>query len=133
MWGVLTMPVTKLHAQQQTTGNGRALQAFMLTTTYGVIAGTLTGLASLAFYEKPGDHSRNIAMGASLGLYVGILLGAYVVYAPALKSSPSSTPGEDTNPDDPINLNSSLRGPSALPLVNWDPKNGGQLGFVYNF
>ncbi len=107
-----------------------ALQAFMLTTTYGVIAGSLTGLASLAFYEKPGDHTRNIAVGASLGLYVGLLLGAYVVYFPALKSSSSDDSDDDRNSDDPINLRSER---SSLPWINWDPQRGAQLGLVYNF
>lgn len=126
----------------------------MLTTTYGVIAGTLTGLASLAFYEKPGEKTRNIAVGASLGLYVGILLGAYVVYVPTL-SSPRSSPSNDEDDlldSDPINLNSSLLPPRNnggaegslygrvsspqtewIPLMSWDPEAGTQLGVVYKF
>lgn len=51
-----------------------------MLTTYGVLAGTLVGVASLAFTSQPGDNLKNIAKGASLGLYAGILLGAYVVY-----------------------------------------------------
>lgn len=55
-------------------------RVFLTTTSYGVMAGSLTGLASLAFYKVPGDHMKNVAVGASLGLYSGILLGVYMIY-----------------------------------------------------
>ncbi len=53
---------------------------FMMSVTYGTLAGALLGTASLAFTDKPGDKLQRIARGASLGLYFGILLGLYVVY-----------------------------------------------------
>lgn len=66
---------------------------FMMSTTYGVLAGTLVGAASLAFTHKPGDNLNKVARGASLGLYAGILLGAYVVYVvPSLESSEEEDP-----------------------------------------
>lgn len=52
---------------------------FVMSCTYGVLAGTLVGTATLAFSDKPGDNLNRIARGASLGLYAGILLGLYVV------------------------------------------------------
>lgn len=52
-----------------------------MSCTYGVLAGTLVGAASLAFTKKPSDNLHRVARGASLGLYTGILLGLYVVYA----------------------------------------------------
>lgn len=60
---------------------------FVLSCSYGALAGTLVGAATLAFSEKPGDNLNNIARGASLGLYAGILLGLYVVYG--VPSQPS--------------------------------------------
>ncbi len=51
-----------------------------MSCSYGVLAGTLVGTASLAFEDQPGDKLYRIARGASLGLYSGILLGLYVVY-----------------------------------------------------
>lgn len=51
-----------------------------MSCTYGVLAGTLVGTASLAFTSKPSDSLNRVARGASLGLYTGILLGLYVVY-----------------------------------------------------
>jgi hypothetical protein len=150
---LLLLSPSTLRAQQSPQRNPQgALQAFMLTSTYGVIVGTLTGLASLAFYEKPSEKSRNIAIGASLGLYVGILLGAYIVYVPALGSFSSSSQKE-TLDQDPIRLDSGWLHPSPqsggpeghlygslpvrpsswTPWMNWDRERGTQLGVVYNF
>lgn len=56
------------------------MKEFITTCTYGVLAGTLVGAATLAFTNNPGDNLNNIARGASIGLYAGILLGAYIVY-----------------------------------------------------
>jgi hypothetical protein len=53
---------------------------FILSCTYGVLAGTLVGAASLAFVEKPGENLQHVARGASIGLYVGIGLGFYTAY-----------------------------------------------------
>ena len=56
------------------------MREFILSCSYGVLAGTLVGAATLAFSDKPGDNLNKVARGASIGLYAGILLGAYVVY-----------------------------------------------------
>lgn len=65
-----------------------------MSCTYGVLAGTLVGAASLAFTSKPGDNLNRVARGASIGLYTGILLGLYVIYiVPGMESSES-----DENP-----------------------------------
>ena len=55
-----------------------ATREFVTSCVYGTIAGTLVGVASLAFTSQPGENLRNVARGASLGLYAGILLGVYV-------------------------------------------------------
>ncbi|MCC7405937.1 MAG: hypothetical protein IT288_16200 [Bdellovibrionales bacterium] len=56
------------------------MKEFVTACTYGVLAGALVGTATLAFEDKPGDNLQNVARGASIGLYLGILLGLYVVY-----------------------------------------------------
>lgn len=56
------------------------MREFVMSCSYGVLAGTLVGAASLAFSDKPGDNLNTVARGASIGLYGGILLGLYVVY-----------------------------------------------------
>jgi len=50
-------------------------KAFLTIAGYGTAGGALLGFASLAF----GNSTRAIAKGASLGLYAGILFGAYVL------------------------------------------------------
>lgn len=57
------------------------MKEFLTTCAYGTIGGALVGAASLAFTDKPDGSLNNIARGASLGLYAGILFGAYVAYA----------------------------------------------------
>lgn len=49
---------------------------------YGTVGGTLLGAASLAF----GAKGRSVAIGASLGLYAGLIFGGYVVGTHTLKS-----------------------------------------------
>lgn len=88
---------------------------FLMSCTYGVLAGTLVGAASLAFTDKPGDHLNHIARGASFGLYAGILLGLYVVYV---------VPGLDVPPDDQLpamNQPSSNRHASNFPMFDIAP------------
>lgn len=56
----------------------------MLTMSgYGVVGGALLGTATLAFDGK----ARNIAKGASFGLYAGILLGGYILVSYEMKKA----------------------------------------------
>jgi hypothetical protein len=107
------------HAQNKLDSASEKSRIYLLTATYGVVAGSLTGLGSLAFYDSPSKHSRNIAMGASIGLYVGLLLGAYMIYSvpsssgPQNKSNPGSpAPGRRSGDgpvlEDPLRLDSSI-------------------------
>ncbi len=52
-------------------------KAFLIICGYGTVGGALLGVASMAF----GGKAINIAKGASVGLYSGILFGAYVIYS----------------------------------------------------
>lgn len=64
-----------------------------MSCTYGVLAGTLIGAASLAFVDRPSENLNKVARGASIGLYIGILLGAYVVYVvPSMEPDPYDNP-----------------------------------------
>lgn len=53
---------------------------FLNSCLYGTMAGALVGTGSLAFADNPRGKLQRIFRGASLGLYAGILLGAYLVY-----------------------------------------------------
>lgn len=88
-----------------------ATRELFMSAAYGVLAGTLVGAATLAFTDRPGDNLRNIARGASLGLYAGILLGLYVVYV---------VPGEGDEEDDEQNYTPGEGGfrPILSPIVS---------------
>lgn len=51
------------------------VKAIGLNAVYGSIGGAILGVSSLAF----GAKGRVVAKGASLGLYFGLVFGAYVV------------------------------------------------------
>ena len=80
--GLVAVPETAFAqgTQGPDTAPPNSTREFMLSATYGALAGALVGGASLAFSDRPGDNLNKVARGASLGLYAGILLGLYVVY-----------------------------------------------------
>ena len=51
------------------------LQAFLKSCAYGTAGGAVAGVVTLAFTDKPSENGRNVAKGASLGLYAGIIYG----------------------------------------------------------
>ena len=73
------------------------MREFVLSCAYGTLAGTLVGVASLAFSDKPGDNLNRVARGASIGLYGGILLGAYIVNNQPGENDEDSPPGVTFN------------------------------------
>lgn len=55
--------------------NAQDLKGFLKSCAWGTVGGAVAGTVSLAFENKPSEHMNNIARGASLGLYAGILYG----------------------------------------------------------
>lgn len=95
------------------------VKALATMAAYGTIGGALLGTASLAF----GTSGRSVAIGASLGLYTGILFGSYIIVSHQLrKNSPQSpTPIRDNYyPDAPT--------PYNAPYQNSGPYNDGSGG-----
>jgi len=86
-------------------------KAFGVMCGYGTVGGALLGFASMAF----GANSRAIAQGASLGLYAGIIFGAYVLTS-------------YNNPNSPDNYNDPYAPPEndpyAAPGGYGDPAGG---------
>jgi len=63
---------------------------------YGTAGGALLGTATLAF----DGEGRNVAKGASLGLYAGLLFGGFVVVSHMVKRKRAEAPPpEDYYPD----------------------------------
>lgn len=52
-----------------------SLGRFLKNCAWGTVIGAGAGVVSLAFENRPSDHTINIARGASLGLYGGIAYG----------------------------------------------------------
>lgn len=100
-------------AQSEQTLDPR-IKALAIMAGYGAAGGFLLGTASLAF-DAPG---RAPFIGASLGLYAGILFGTYVVVTHAIKKHRMQNPGdpEDENyyPETP---DSPYEGPFQSSLV----------------
>lgn len=99
----LLLSNVKAHADNPT-------REFVMSCTYGVLAGTLVGTASLAFVKQPNKNMHRVARGASLGLYTGILLGLYVVYI---------VPSLEDNPDD-VHVGSLLKSPIQIAPIFHD-------------
>ena len=66
----------------------------LLIVVGGGLAGAVLGLSTLSFVEEPKDHTRNIIVGASIGIIAGV---AYVAFSQANKSREAiyGTPEEE--------------------------------------
>lgn len=68
----------------------------LLMVVGGGLAGAILGLSTLSFVEEPKENTKNIVMGASLGIIAGV---AFVMYNQANKSGSALRP---TNPDEEL-------------------------------
>jgi hypothetical protein len=66
----------------------------LLVVVGGGLAGAVLGLSTLSFVEEPKEHTRNIIVGASIGIIAGV---AYVALSQANKSRNAiyGTPDEE--------------------------------------
>ena len=55
----------------------------LLVVVGGGLAGAVLGLSTLSFVEEPKDHTRNIVVGAAIGIIAGV---AYVAFNQANQS-----------------------------------------------
>lgn len=63
------------------------MTTFLKSCAYGTLGGAAVGLATLAMSDNPDGKINNVARGASLGLYVGIGVGVYLVNNPPKESA----------------------------------------------
>ena len=61
----------------------------------GGLAGAVLGLSTLSFVEEPKDHTRNILVGASIGIIAGVALVAFKQANKSRDLIYSSDPGYD--------------------------------------
>lgn len=62
---------TKVRAQQR----DNDMLTVLKSSFYGGLTGALIGTAFLAFREKPGDHLKDIRVGAGVGVIIGTVYG----------------------------------------------------------
>ena len=60
-----------------------ALKSDLMLVIGGGLGGAILGLSTLSFVDEPKDHTRNIMVGASIGVIVGV---AVVAFSQATKS-----------------------------------------------
>jgi hypothetical protein len=71
--------------------SNQKMKTFLLASAYGTLIGATIGGATLAFSSNPSNDAPNIAKGASLGLYAGMIYGFITV-----NSSSSPSPAGET-------------------------------------
>lgn len=54
-----------------------SMQRFLKNCAYGVLIGAAAGVVSMSVQDQPSQHTKDIAKGASLGLYAGIIYSYY--------------------------------------------------------
>ncbi len=86
---MLVAAMTMFTAPKAQAAMDARIKALGLMAAYGAIGGFLLGTASLAF-DTPG---RSPFVGASLGLYGGIIFGSYIVITHAMKQHQLKNPG----------------------------------------
>lgn len=69
------------------------VKAILTMAAYGTVGGALLGSASLAF----GTGGRSPFIGASLGLYAGLIFGSYIVVSHKLKNYQEENPAPQEN------------------------------------
>lgn len=72
----------------------------LMVVVAGGVAGAVLGLSTLSFVDEPREHTKNILVGASIGIIAGV---AYVAFAQANKSKDliygSAVKGSELMPD----------------------------------
>ncbi len=78
----------------------------LLVVVGGGLAGAVLGLSTLSFVEEPKDHTRNIIVGASIGIIAGV---AFVAMSQATKTQDMLYGEGDTVKLDPKEFNTYAR------------------------
>ena len=76
-------------AQTSTLSTNQKMKTFLLASAYGTLIGATVGGISLAFSSNPSNDAPNIAKGASLGLYAGMIYGYFAIRSE--EQQPSAT------------------------------------------
>ncbi len=72
----------------------RDVKAILITSTYGMVAGTALGLAAFPMTKS----TRMILVGSSIGLYLGIAVGVYFIQNRNSPDNPFGQPPDQVPP-----------------------------------
>lgn len=72
---------------------GFASSSFFETTVIATGVGAVLGASTLPFYDVPGEHLKNVGIGAGAGFLTGVGIWAYGKYIRKSNDSYSSTSG----------------------------------------
>lgn len=78
----------------------------LLVVISGGLAGAVLGLSTLSFVDEPKEHTRNIIVGASIGIIAGV---GYVAYSQANKSREMMYGPADQAKNDPKSFHTYAR------------------------
>lgn len=81
--GVLTAPSFAQDNAKEMEELVQGTKNDLLVVISGGLAGAILGLSTLSFVDEPKEHTRNIIVGASIGIIAGV---GYVAYSQAAKS-----------------------------------------------
>ncbi len=103
----------------------------LLVVVGGGLAGAVLGLSTLSFVDEPKDHTRNILVGASIGVIAGV---AYVAFNQANKSRDAiyGTP-EEAMIQDTQSFNTSRRLSWHQDHINSEPTSSQSTPYQINF
>lgn len=111
----------------------------LLIVVGGGLAGAVLGLSTLSFVEEPKEHTRNIVVGASIGIIAGV---AYVAFNQANKSREAiyGIPEEASYKNNPKRFDTSKRVSWHYSNQNSNQNQGAipsltpyQLNFSFNY
>ena len=122
--------LNNVFAQENQGAGGGDVEAFvndtktdLLIVVAGGLAGAVLGLSTLSFVEEPKEHTRNILVGASLGIILGV---GYVAFNQANKSRDMFYPGEEE-----VYLNSGKKF-NTLARIRWHQSEVAEKNHQFN-
>lgn len=72
---LISLSTVFLPVKARAEGQDNDMLTVLKSSFYGGLTGALIGTAFLAFRDKPGDHLKDIRVGAGVGVIIGTIYG----------------------------------------------------------
>lgn len=101
--GFFLLTLTPKSWAQASSSSTGGVERYLSYATYGIVAGAALGAGTMLLGK---GGKKNLAVGASLGLYTGLLLGAWRSYEGQLKrgSKTDESPKPNYNRSNPLGI-----------------------------